>query len=72
MADAGRERSLQVHCARYLHRLCHRRGEQLDREVALWHPANFRQELVGEDRDVGLSDSGGGENVHDAFGRNRA
>ena len=25
--------SLQVHCARYLHRLRHRRGEQLDREV---------------------------------------
>jgi hypothetical protein len=38
-------------------------SQQLDREVALRHAAHLGQELVGEDRDVGLLQPGRGEDV---------
>ena len=43
--------------------------EQLDREVALFHAPHFGQELLGQDRDVGLLKAGGGEDVDDSFRR---
>jgi hypothetical protein len=40
-------------------------AEELHREVFLWHPAHFGEELLREDRDVGLLESGGGKDVDD-------
>jgi hypothetical protein len=45
--------------------------QQLDGEVALRHAAHLGQELVGEDRDVGLLEAGGGEDVDDLVGHHR-
>ena len=39
---------------------------------AQWHPAHFREKFIGEDRNIGLCKSRGGENVHYALGRHRA
>ena len=42
--------------------------QQLDREVALRHPAHLGEELVGQHRNVRLVESGGGEDVQHALG----
>jgi hypothetical protein len=38
-------------------------------QVLLRHPPHLGQELLREDRDVGLGEPCRGEDIHDAFGR---
>jgi hypothetical protein len=46
--------------------------QELDGEVLLRHAAHFGEELVGEDRDVGLLEPSCGEDVDDALRSDRA
>lgn len=46
--------------------------EELNGQVLLRHALHLGQELVRENRDVGLLEPGGREDVHDAFGGDRA
>ena len=45
-------------------------AQQLDGEIFLRHPANLGQKVVGQNRNVGLLQTGGGKNVHDFIGCN--
>jgi len=47
-------------------------AQDLQREVALGHGGDLGEELFGEDGDIGFFESGGGEDVDDLIGSNRA